>query len=191
VLVLPKFVVLVFYPIVQLALFVLFLKQLRIAVESMSPPTFEDFLLELGKPIVEHKIASIFQLELAKFLPAFQLEKEYPSYCILCYTGFPSPVFKKFLVLPRMLEDVETKFDRVARPTVITNESFVGFSLYPQIFFDLFRVIRVEGGYAWGTEGRTFDPSMFYGRVSAYRLIALRRLSLTLVYPPEDLRPRQ
>lgn len=45
-----------------------------------------------------------------------------------------------------MLKDLEPKFDRVARPTVITNESSIGFFLYSQIFFDLFRVIRIERG---------------------------------------------
>lgn len=147
-LVLPKFVILIFYSIVQLALFVLFLKQLRIVVESMSSPTFENFLLKLEKSIVKHKIASIFQLKLTKFLSAFQLKKEYLSCCILCYTRFPSSVFKKFLVLLRMLEDVEIKFDRIARSIVITNKSFVSFSLYSQIFFDLFRVIRIEKEHA-------------------------------------------
>ena len=117
---------------------------------------------------MEYKVVSIFLLELAKFLPAFKLMEEYPSFCILSYTGFPFPIFKKILVLPRMLEDVEPEFDGVARPTFITNESFVGFSLYPQIFFDLFRVIRVERGRNWGTRARTFDLSMFYGYVSAY-----------------------
>ena len=41
------------------------------AFESMSPPTLEDFLLELGKSTVEYVVASIFLLELAKPLPAF------------------------------------------------------------------------------------------------------------------------
>lgn len=44
----------------------------------------------------------------------------------------------------------------------------MGFSLYPQIFFDLFRVIRVERGRNWGTRARTFDPSIFHGYISAY-----------------------
>lgn len=45
-----------------------------------------------------------------------------------------------------MIEDLEPKFDRVARPTVITNESFVGFPFFSQLFFNLFRIIRVERG---------------------------------------------
>ena len=58
----------------------------------MSPPTFEDLLLELGKlAVVEYKVASIFLLELAKFLPAFQLNSE-DQWGALVYTGFPSPV---------------------------------------------------------------------------------------------------
>jgi len=57
-----------------------------------------------------------------------------------------------------MPEDVETKFDRVARPTVIIDKSFVGLSLYPQISSDLFRVIRVERGRNWSMRARTFDP---------------------------------
>lgn len=44
----------------------------------MSLPTFKDLLLELGKPVmVEHEVASIFLLELAEFLPAFQLGSEH------------------------------------------------------------------------------------------------------------------
>ena len=66
-----------------------------------------------------------------------------------------------------MLEDIEPKFDWVARSAVITNESFVGFSLYPQIFFDLFRVIRIEMGRYWGARARTFDPAMLNENVSA------------------------
>ena len=98
----------------------------------MSPPTFEDLLLELGKlAVVEYKVASIFLLELAESLPAFQLAEEYPSLCSICYAGFPLPIFEKVLVLPRVIEDVEPKFDRVAWSTVITNESFVSFPLYP------------------------------------------------------------
>ena len=112
----------------------------------MSPSAFKDFLLKLGEPAMEYEVASILLLELAKFLPAFQLEKEYPSFCILIYTGFPLPIFKNILVLPRIMEDLKPKFDRIARLTVITNESFMGFPFYSQIFFNLFRVIRVERG---------------------------------------------
>ena len=98
----------------------------------MFPPTFKDLLLELGKHAVGHEVASISLLELAKLLPAFQLAEEYPSFCVLMSTGFPGlPIFQKVLVLPRSIEDPEPKLDRVARPTIITNESFVGFPLYP------------------------------------------------------------
>ena len=97
----------------------------------MSLSTFEDFLLEFGKFAVEYEVASIFLLELAEFLPAFQLAEVYPSLCSICYAGFPLPIFKKVLVLPRMLEDVEPKFDWVVWSTVITNESFISLPLYP------------------------------------------------------------
>jgi len=138
------------------------------AVESISPSTFEDFLLEFGKLAVEYEIASVLLLELAKSLPAFQLEVENPSFRVLCYTGFSLPKFKKVLVLPRIVEDLETKLDRVARLTVITNESFAGFPFHLQISCDLFWVIRVERGRNWGMRARTVDPAMCDGRVSAY-----------------------
>ena len=44
------------------------------------------------------------------------------------------------------MEDLELKFDRVARLTVIANESFMGFPFYLQVFLNLFRVIKVERG---------------------------------------------
>lgn len=78
------------------------------------------------------------------------------------YTGFPSPIRKKVLVLPRIIEDLEPKFDRVARPTFITNESFVGFLFSPQIFFEEFRGIRVERGQNRGMGARTVDPAILY-----------------------------
>lgn len=53
----------------------------------------------------------------------------------------------------------------------------------------MFRVIRVERRKR-GMRARTVDPAMFYGRVSAYRVTAMRKLSLTLLYPPGRLRPR-
>ena len=145
--------------------------------------------MELGKPAMEYKVVSIFLLKLAKFLPAFQLEEEYPSFCVLSYTGFPLPIFKKVLILPRTMEDLEPKFDRVARPTIIANERFVGVPFYLQIICDLFRIVGVKGKRNGSTRARTCDLSIYYGRVSVNRVIAMRKLSLTLVYPPNHLRP--
>lgn len=86
------------------------------------------------------------------------------------------------------MEDLEPKFDRVARPTIIANESFVGVPFYLQIICDLFRIVRVKGRRNGSTRARTCDLSIFYVRVSVNRVIAMRKLSFTLVYSPDHLR---
>lgn len=90
------------------------------------------------------EIASISLLGLAEVLPAGGLFSEYQS--AQEFIRFLLPVPKNVLVLSRIVEDVEPQFDRVARSTFIRNESFVGFPLYPQMFFNCFWVIRVERG---------------------------------------------
>lgn len=99
-------------------------------VEFISSSTFEDFLLEFEKPIVKYEIASIFLLELTKSLLAFQLKIENSSFRVLYYIEFFLSIFKKILVLLRIMKDLELKLDRVARLIVITNESFANFSFY-------------------------------------------------------------
>ena len=96
----------------------------------MSLSTLKDCLLKFGKSVMEYEVASISLLELAKSLPAFQLSREHQLRAVV-YTRFPSPVFKKFLVLPRMIEDLKPKFDRVARSTIIINKSVIRFPLSP------------------------------------------------------------
>ena len=118
---------------------------MHIAVKSMSLSSVKDLLLKLEKPAMKYEVASIFLLKSAKFLPAFQLGRE-NQWRIVIYTGFSSPIFKKLLILPRIIEDFEPKFNRVARLTVIINKSVVGFSLSPLLFFEKFRGIDVKRG---------------------------------------------
>ena len=125
-----KFIILIFHSIVQLALFILILKKLYIVIKFISSSKFENFLLKLEKTIVKYKVASIFLLKLTKFSSAFQLKKEYSSFYILFYIEFLFLIFKKFLILFKILEDIEFKLDRVARSNVITNDCFVSLSLY-------------------------------------------------------------
>ena len=86
--------------------------------------------MELGKSAIEYKVASIFLLELAEFLLAFQLDSKYQLGALI-YISFSSPIYKDILIFPRILKDFKPKFNRVIRRTFIVNENFVGFFLSP------------------------------------------------------------
>ena len=72
-------VVLIFHPIVQLALFGHFFTQMYIAIQPEFAPPFTKKLLEPVEPIATDVIMSIMLLTYTKLFPFEQLSREYPS----------------------------------------------------------------------------------------------------------------
>ena len=66
-----------------------------------------------------------------KLLPFEQLSREYPS----AWRSFPLPIFQDVLVL-FIVEDVKPEFNRVARSTIVFNQSFMRFFLFLPVFFN-------------------------------------------------------
>lgn len=110
---------------------------------------FEDLLLELGQSAVEYKGASNFLLKLAGFLPASQLAEEYLSAYIFC-TKFLYHILKKVLVLPRMLEDVESKSYRISTADRHHEQALPGLLFLPSIFFE---ILSGSSGLSGGPTG--------------------------------------
>ena len=91
----------------------------------MSLPTFKRFLMKLGKSAVEHKVASILLLEIAKSLPASQLAGKHYSGALIPINHLS--VSNSFSVLTRITEYLEPKINGIARLINIIIKSFVGF----------------------------------------------------------------
>lgn len=139
---------LVFHPIVHLTLFNQVLTQLRIAVRSVSAPPFEDQFTEIMKPIGAHAVTSLVLLDSAENLPIEQLRREYHSlrrFLLL-------PILQDLLVLPRVVEDIEPEFNRVARPTIVFKPELCEILPLPSVLL-LFAPVY------WGRKGHTGWPS--------------------------------
>ena len=106
-----KFIILIFHSIVQFILFIQIFKQLHIVVKFMFSSTFKNFLLKTRKFVVDYEITSTFLLKLTKFLSTFKLKKKHLSFCIFFYIELFFSIFKNFLVLFKMFENIELKFD--------------------------------------------------------------------------------